>query len=231
MDENSKSNNENGKSYGTSLDESAKSKINLKQHWNNAYRNNKEDELGWFEKDLTPTLNLVSNSKLDKTARILNVGAGSSKLIDELIKLEYNNLIASDISEIALGKIENRVKSEKVNFVIDDLTNPIKLTSIENVDLWIDRAVLHFFTENKEQDAYFKLLKSKVKKNGFVILAQFNINGAKVCSGLPVHRYNKEMLVEKLGYEFELLESFEYTYITPSGADRPYIYTLFRKIG
>lgn len=230
MSENSCNVDNKGKSC-CSAPANTNTETNLKEHWNNAYLNSLEEKLGWFETDLTPTLNLVSKTNLDKSARILNVGAGSTTLIDELIKLGFDKLIASDLSEIALEKLENRIENSKVDYVVDDLTEPTKLTKIENVDLWIDRAVLHFFTKNNEQDAYFELLKSKVNKNGFVILAEYNINGATVCAGLPVHRYSKEMLVKKLGSEFELLESFEYTYFMPSGAERPYIYTLFIKKG
>jgi hypothetical protein len=228
MNENSCNITDKGKSCCSSP-ANTNSETNLKEHWNNAYLNSPEEKLGWFETDLTPTLNLVSNTNLDKDARILNVGAGSTTLIDELINLGYINLIACDLSEIALEKLESRIKSSKVDYVVDDLTEPSKLTNIENVDLWIDRAVLHFFTKNNEQDEYFKLLKSKVNTNGFVILAEYHMNGATVCAGLPVHRYSKEMLVERLGNKFELLESFEYTYLMPSGNERPYIYTLFRK--
>jgi 2-polyprenyl-3-methyl-5-hydroxy-6-metoxy-1,4-benzoquinol methylase len=230
MSENSCNINDKGKSC-CSAPADTNTETNLQKHWNNAYLNSPEEKLGWFETDLTPTLKLVSKTNLEKSARILNVGAGSTTLIDELIKLGYTDLIASDLSEVALEKLDNRIKSTKVDYVVDDLTEPTKLTQIENVDLWIDRAVLHFFTKNNEQDVYFELLKSKVNKNGFVILAEYNLDGATVCAGLPVHRYSKEMLVEKLGSEFELLESFDYTYFMPSGAERPYIYTLFIKRG
>ena len=57
-------------------------------------------------------------------------------------------------------------------------------------------------------DSYFNLLRSIVKENGFVIIAAFNLNGATKCSGLPIHRYDKKMIQEKLGKDFELIESF-----------------------
>jgi hypothetical protein len=203
--------------------------VNLKEHWDTAYLNSLENKLGWYETDLTPTIKLISKTGISKSARILNVGAGSTTLVDELLNLGYSNLIASDLSKVALKNLENRLGTKKVEFIVDDLINPTVLKNIETVDLWIDRAVLHFFTKTKEQDTYFDLLKNKVKSNGFVLLAEYNLNGATVCAGLPVHRYSKEMLIEKLGTDFKLIDSFDYTYIMPSGAERPYIYTLFQK--
>ena len=204
--------------------------INLSKHWNDTYTNNPVEKLGWYETDLTPTLKLISKTGLSTTARIINVGAGSTTLIDELLKNGYSNLIATDLSEVALKNLKNRIGNEKAECIVDDLTNPTKLNNIAPVDLWIDRAVLHFFTKKQDQDAYFNLLNRKIKRNGFVIIAEFNLDGAKICSGLPVNRYSKEMLIEKLKNNFELIEDFNHTYIMPSGAERPYIYTLFRKI-
>ena len=202
---------------------------NLKEHWDKAYSNSSDEKLGWYETDLTPTLGLISKTGLNKNARVLNVGAGSTTLIDELLSKGYSNLIATDLSEVALKRLADRVGEVNVECITDDLTNPSDLKNIVPVDLWIDRAVLHFFTEKNEQDIYFDLLKSKVKSNGFVLLAEYNLNGATVCAGLPIYRYSKEMLIEKLGMDFELIDSFDYTYIMPSGAERPYVYTLFRK--
>lgn len=202
---------------------------NLSKHWDKVYLNTPENKLGWYETDLEPILKLISKTGLNKTARILNIGAGSTRLIDELLKIGHSNLLATDISEVALDNLKNRIASGKLEYIIDDLAKPNKLLNIDKVDLWIDRAVLHFFTDKKDQLVYFDLLKSKVNQNGFVLLAQFSLHGINTCSGLSIHRYSKEMLLERLEDSFDLIDSFDYTYIMPSGAERPYIYTLFRK--
>lgn len=204
--------------------------IDLSKHWNNTYTNNLEEKLGWHEIDLTPTLKLISKTGLNKSDRILIVGAGSTTLIDKLLKIGYSNLIATDLSKVALKNLEERLGNRKIECIIDDLTNPTKLKNIELVDLWVDRAVLHFFIKKEDQDTYFNLLNIKVKRNGFVIIAEYNLKSSNVCSSLPIYRYSKEMLIEKLKNKFELIESFNYTYIMPSGDERPYIYTLFKKV-
>jgi len=205
--------------------------MDLELHWNTAYENSNTEKLGWYEDSPEPSLQLIKKCKFDKDARLLNVGVGATTLIDELIKLGYKNIIGSDISSIAVEKIKERIgpASDLVKWIIDDLTNPKKLIDLPTVDLWNDRAVLHFFNDTWDQDAYFSLLKKLVKPNGFVIIAAFNLSGAIKCSGLPVFRYSKEMLEERLGYDFQCLDSFNFTYTMPGGDERPYIYTLFQR--
>ena len=134
---------------------------------------------------------------------------------------------------MALKGIENRIGkfSSKVDWIVDDLTNSTLLNEMEPVDLWIDRAVLHFFTEMADQIAYFKLLKRLLHKYGYVILAEFNMSSADKCSGLPIHRYDTALLQEKLGEDFNLIASFDYDFRMPTGELRTYIYTLFQKVG
>lgn len=204
--------------------------MSLRNHWNKIYSKSAEENLGWYETDLEPTKRLILKTELDKSSAIINMGAGSTLLVDELLNNEYSNIIATDISEIALKKLEDRVGNKRIKYIVDDLTNPSELLNITKVDLLIDRAVLHFFTDKKDQTIYFDLINEMVKSNGYVIFAEYNLDGASSCAGLPVYRYSKELLSEKLGINFKLIESFNYTLITQSGAEKPYIYTLFKKV-
>jgi cyclopropane fatty-acyl-phospholipid synthase-like methyltransferase len=208
------------------------SKEHLGEYWCAMYTDVDITKLGWYEDESTPSLQLIENSKVAKNAAILNVGAGSTTLIDSLVEKGYTHLIANDISSCALNKIKHRIgaKQEEVTWIVDDLVNPTELKKMPQVDVWNDRAVLHFFVDERDQDAYFELVNQKVKKNGFVILAVFNLEGATMCSGLPVKRYDAKMLQEKLGKGYLLKESFNYIYTMPNGDDRNYVYTLFQKI-
>lgn len=204
----------------------------MKEHWESVYKNSAVDKLGWYEARSEPSLKLIERCKLGKEAAILNVGAGATTLVDELLEIGYQNIIANDISSSALEELQQRLgpeKSSMVRWIVDDLTNPDELQMLEQIDLWQDRAVLHFFQDSVSQNAYFNLLRKLVRQGTYVIIAAFNLNGAPKCSGLPVFRYNAEMLQERLGEEFMLLETFDYTYTTPSGNTREYVYTLFRR--
>lgn len=205
--------------------------INYSEHWNNAYQKNPTEKLGWYEEKSTKTIELIKETNLPNTARILNVGVGSSTIIDDLLAERYTNLIANDLSEKSLENLKNRLATEssKVEFILDDLTKSSKLKTIEQVDLWNDRAVLHFFLKEEEQHSYFSLINQLVKPNGFVLIAVFALDGAEKCCGLQLQRYNTKMIADKLGKDFSLQSSFNYTFINPYGGERPYVYTLFQR--
>ncbi|CAM1353004.1 class I SAM-dependent methyltransferase [Tenacibaculum insulae] len=206
-------------------------KLDYQKHWNIAYAKNSTEKLGWFEPSAKETLQLIEKTELKTAANILNIGVGSSILIDELLAKGYTNLIANDLSEKALKSLKERLgdKSSEVTFLVDDITNTKQLHKLKNVDLWNDRAVLHFFLKEEEQATYFKLLKQVVAINGFVIIAVFALDGAEKCCGLALKRYNSKMLQEKLGNEFKLIEEFKHTFVNPYDGKRPYIYTLFQR--
>jgi ubiquinone/menaquinone biosynthesis C-methylase UbiE len=161
------------------------------------------------------------------------MGAGASTFIDYLINQGYKNIIAADISEIALNKLKERLGKEKassVRWIVDDITRPVHIQDLRDIAVWHDRAVLHFLLEEKQQKMYLSTLKKVIKKRGFVIIAAFSLKGAKKCTGLDVKNYDHDLLAKFLGEDFKLLEYFDHIYYMPSGEPRPYIYALFQKI-
>ena len=206
--------------------------ISRKQHWNNVYSSQNINQLGWYEELSAPSLELLSKCDVNKDVTLLDIGTGASTLIDSLIEAGFTNIIASDISETALGKLQERLGKEKaalVKWIIDDITNPVHIQNLGEVDVWHDRAVLHFLVKDDERNAYLSTLKRVVKQGGYVLIATFSLNGAKKCSGLDIRNYDENLLAEFLGEEFELIEHFDYVYYMPLGESRPYIYTLFQR--
>ncbi len=205
----------------------------MKEHWNEIYEALDVDELTWYEEMPEPSIRLLSECHINKDEPVLDVGAGASTFIDYLIDQGFSNIIAIDISEIALGKLKERLGKEKassVRWIVDDITRPVHIQDLRNVALWHDRAVLHFLLEETQRRVYLSLLKKAVKKGGYVIIAAFSLKGAKKCTGLVVRNYDHNMLAEFLGDDFILLDYFDHTYLAPSGVAKPYVYTLFRRI-
>jgi len=159
------------------------------------------------------------------------VGAGATTLVDALLESGYENVIATDISKIALEKLSERLggRAQQISCLVDDVTDSRKIVELENISVWHDRAVLHFLQQEVERQRYLKLLKQVLVRGGYVMIAVFSLQGAKKCSGLDVRRYDHQLLADFLGNDFEVLEYFDYLYRTPSGAERPYIYTAFRR--
>jgi len=206
--------------------------IDYKEHWNKVYSKSKINKLGWYEETPQPSLDLIEKCNLNNEEAILDIGSGATTLISKLIEAGYKNITATDISEVALNKAKLQLKVEEyklVNWIVDDVTNPQYLLDFEAVELWHDRTVLHFLVEKNQREGYLSTLKQLVKVGGYVIIAVFSLEGAKKCSGLDVVNYDHNMISQFLGNDFDLMEYHPYIYIQPSGGERLYVYTLFKR--
>ncbi len=206
--------------------------ISMKEHWNNVYSSKPTNQLGWYEAEPSLSLDLLGRCGVNKNAPILDVGAGATTFVDKLIDLGYQRIIAVDISEAALERLQVRLGPEKaslVRWLNDDITSPTHLLRLTDIAVWHDRAMLHFLTEEDHRQTYLAVLRHVLKPGGYAIISAFAVGGATKCSGLDVQNYDDESLEALVGEEFELLESLPYMYTMPSGDLRPYVYTRFRK--
>ncbi|MBE0522556.1 MAG: class I SAM-dependent methyltransferase [Candidatus Methanoperedenaceae archaeon] len=204
----------------------------MKEHWDEIYAVLDTDELTWYEEIPEPSIRLLSKCQINKDESILDVGAGASTFIDYLLNQGFKNIIAADISEIALNRIKARLSKEKtssVRWIVDDITEPVHIQDIRDIAVWHDRAVLHFLLKEKQQKVYLSTLKKVLKNKGYVIIAAFSLKGARKCTGLDVKNYDQNLLAKFLGEDFKLLDYFDHTYYMPSGVPRQYIYALFQK--
>jgi len=200
----------------------------LNEHWNSLFSSRTDPDLGWYESDVSQTLKFLDRASIGKDARVFLPGAGTSLLVDELLARGHE-LVLNDISDEALQKLKRRIGGDrKVTWLHHDISRPLP-GGVLPVDLWIDRAVLHFLVEEDAIEGYFANVCSAVRSGGHVLLAEFSTEGATRCAGLAVHRYSVAEMQQRLGGDFELLEQEAYTYINPQGGQRPYIYALFAR--
>ena len=201
------------------------------QHWDEIFGHTEDSRLGWYEKEARATLGLIGKIPRWESSMIFLPGAGTSVLIEALLS-EGARLVLNDISSTALNRVEERLKDrcDSVEWLCQDIAQPIQ-SSIPPVDIWIDRAVLHFLTDEEDIKGYFTNLQSLLRVGGHAIFAEFSENGAPKCAGLTLHRYSLEELSERLGPSFDMIAHFEHTYFNPNGDPRPYIYALYRRAG
>ncbi len=198
------------------------------EHWNAIFSTKADSELGWYEEDVSQTLKFLDQIRLAESATVFLPGAGTSMLVDELLARGYE-LVLNDISDEALNKLRNRIgTSNRLTWLHHDISKPLP-EGTPIADVWIDRAVLHFLLEEADIREYFANLQSGIKPGGYALLAEFSTMGARKCAGLELHRYSIEEMTKRMGSEFKLVQHEDFTYISPAGDPRPYIYALYQK--
>ena len=202
-----------------------------KIHWEQFYATHPEQELSWFESVPALSLELIHGNARAKSDSIVDIGGGSSRLVDCLIEKGYSSVAVLDISPRALATARERMGTDagKVRWIESDV---LAWHCTLPVDLWHDRAAYHFFTDQKDRTAYAKIASSAVRFGGTLIVATFAIDGPKSCSGLPAYRASADMIAADFAPAFELVESSVHDHVTPRGTvQRFQIACLRRKQG
>ncbi len=202
---------------------------NAKEHWENIYQAKESNEVSWYQEKPNTSLGLIVETGLDKDSRIIDVGAGDSNLVDNLLALGFKNIIVLDISSAALNRAKKRLRSraKDVKWIVSDLR---EFETNDRYDLWHDRAVLHFLTKEEDINKYVELVKRFLKPGGYLIVSTFSLNGPKKCSGLNIKQYSQDSM-KKLFGDFEYIKSFEEEHITPWRDSQIFVYGVFRKKG
>lgn len=200
-----------------------------KAHWESVYETKPADSVSWFQPHAEKSLQIIESSVQGKHAAIIDVGGGASTLVDDLIFKGYDNISVLDLSAAALNVAQTRLgeKAGKVKWLVGDITT-VDLPK-NAYDIWHDRAVFHFLTEEADRQAYVAQVMRSVRPNGLIIIATFAEDGPEKCSGLPVRRYNAESLHHEFGDSFKLLGKEQETHHTPFGTDQRFIYCYCRK--
>lgn len=135
-----------------------------------------------------------------------------------------------DISAIALEQSKRRLadRAQLVTWLVGDVTT-IELPE-HHFELWHDRAVFHFLTDKDERQRYRDQLLAALRPGGHLVIGTFAPEAPPKCSGLPVQRYDLELLANMLGAKFELVRHHKERHMTPGGIEQMYLYCLFRKV-
>jgi hypothetical protein len=147
--------------------------------------------------------------------------------VDFLLSRNVGCLCVLDISRAALDRAAARLgdAARHVQWIEGDVTGD---WAVPGVDVWHDRAVFHFLTEDASRRRYRARLEQAVRPGGSVIVATFALDGPEKCSGLPVVRYSPESLEAEFGAKFRLVEAVGESHATPFGTTQEFWYSRFR---
>ena len=198
------------------------------RHWDDIYATNPVTELSWYEGEPSVGLRLVETIAPGPRAGVVDVGAGASSLVDQLLGLGFVDVTALDLSGRALGIVRARLgaRSRDVTFIEEDL---LAWEPGRTYDIWHDRAVFHFLTDEAARERYVALAASAVRAGGHLVLAAFAEDGPTRCSGLPVIRYATQDLTRIFSPHFVGVGSEREEHVTPRGAVQPFTWVVLRR--
>ncbi|MCL1600783.1 MAG: class I SAM-dependent methyltransferase [Actinomycetia bacterium] len=199
------------------------------EHWDAVYRGRVPELVTWHQAHPELSLSFIAAAGLGSDAAIVDVGGGSSELVDHLLGQGYTNLTVLDLSSLATGYARRRLgdRAEGVTWLEEDV---LEYRFDSTFALWHDRAVFHFLTDPADQQQYVARLTDAVAIGGHVVIATFGLDGPETCSGLPVQRYGREALSEALGGAFGPVDFQNETHVTPTGATQEFSYGHFQRL-
>lgn len=179
--------------------------MNQKDHWEKVYQSKRPEEVSWYKPNLNVSLDLILKFAASENAKIIDVGGGTSTLVDDLLAKNRTNVTVLDLSGQALKTSKERLGklADKAIWIEGDITNV--QPQEHSYDLWHDRAVFHFLARPEDRKRYMQNLNHTLKAEGVVIISTFSLKGSDRCSGLDVVKYSPETLQTELGNHYRLI--------------------------
>lgn len=197
-----------------------------RSHWDAAYEAG--DEVSWFQPSASTSLELIGSVSRKMDVGIVDVGGGSSTLVDGLLDRGYSDVSVLDISPNSLVAAQARLADRvtQPNWMVADLLNwdPPRM-----YDIWHDRAVLHFLSDEADRERYRAALGRGTTAGGHVVIGVFAEDGPTKCSGLDVRRHSQADLADFLGEGFETQEMRREEHRTPSGKVQAFNWIVSRR--
>tara|TARA_R110002050_G_scaffold68470_3_gene148521 strand:+ start:177 stop:794 length:618 start_codon:yes stop_codon:yes gene_type:complete len=200
--------------------------LDRKKHWETVYETKNPNQVSWTQESPKTSLNFIHSFGLQKTARIIDIGGGDSKLVDYLLDEGFENITVLDISAKSLEKAKDRLgeKANKVNWIVSDIT---EFEPNMTFDVWHDRATFHFLTTTEQISKYIKTARKSV--NGFLTIGTFSKNGPEKCSGLEIKQYNEDELTLELKNGFDKIKCVTEDHLTPFDTTQNFLFCSFKR--
>ena len=201
----------------------------VKEHWEDVWTRKKSNEVSWYQKYPKTSIDLILSTNSSKDAKIIDVGGGDSNLADKLLDLGFKKITVLDISSKALERSKERLgkKADSINWIDCDIR---EFDSDKRYDVWHDRALFHFLTDEEDMRKYVELIRKHVSDEGYVIISSFSTRGPMMCSGLDTRQHSEESMTKLFSNGFEHIKSFEEEHKTPFGVSQIFTCNVLRKI-
>lgn len=203
--------------------------MSTREHWEAVYTRKRPDEVSWYQEDPALSLELIGSTGLPSGARLLDVGGGTSVLVDHLVEAGFEKVGVLDISLAALRASQERLgePAGSVEWLEADV---LEYRPPHPWDLWHDRAVFHFLVDPEDRARYRDSLYRSVPEGGHVIIATFGPEGPRRCSGLDTLRCTAEDIEKELGDGVRLVEVRTEHHRTPAGVDQQFVYARLSRV-
>lgn len=198
----------------------------LQNHWNKIYETKQPNEVSWTQDIPITSLNFINSFNLPKSAEIIDIGGGDSKLADFLLEDGYENITVLDISEKAINRAKIRLgeRAEKIKWLVADIND---FEPQQNYTVWHDRAAFHFLTNSEQISRYISTAKKTV--TNFLTIGTFSDTGPQKCSGLDIKQYTEELLQSELASGFKKIRCINEDHKTPFNTIQNFLFCSFKK--
>ncbi|MGN6566775.1 MAG: class I SAM-dependent methyltransferase [Flavipsychrobacter sp.] len=197
-----------------------------KEHWENVYATKQPHEVSWTQELPATSLDFIRSLHLPKSASIIDIGGGDSKLVDNLLAEGYTNLTVLDISEKAIERAKARLgeRANEVTWIVSDIVDFRPTTTY---DVWHDRAAFHFLTTPEQIDRYVALANDYAAR--YLIIGTFSDKGPKKCSGLDIKQYTEDEMQNSFAGKFTRLCCLTEDHTTPFNTTQNFLFCSFEK--
>lgn len=197
-------------------------------HWQGVYETADLTQVSWYQPEPAESLRFIEGARLEKSAPIIDIGGGTSTLVDSLLDQGYSHLAVLDVSPRAIEVSRERLgsRADLVEWYVGDV---LHFRSPHPWSLWHDRAAFHFLTAAEDQAAYAVALNKALAPDGQVVIGGFGPEGPTRCSGLDVCRHDAESLGNALGDWLVLEEKELIEHTTPGGSVQQFLFCRFRR--
>jgi ubiquinone/menaquinone biosynthesis C-methylase UbiE len=130
--------------------------MDAQSHWEKIYTEKAATAVSWYRSHLETSLALIERVA-PKDSAIIDVGGGESTLVDSFARTWiHEDITILDISHRAIEENKKRLGSpaERVHWLVADITKAE--VSKSAYDVWHDRAVFHFLTQQSDRIAYVR---------------------------------------------------------------------------